>query len=206
MSRPKSTQSLDAKVLRRVRGRGPGSVATPPEFLDLGTRAAVDQALSRLARQGILRRVSRGVYGYPERSRLLGELSPRPEEVAKALARRGAQKLQPSGAFAANLLGLSEQVPARMEYLTDGPSRRVLVRKLAVVLKQTTPRQLATAGRVSGTVAQALRFLRRSQVDEKVIATLRSRLSPEDKRQLTRDIPLVPAWIGGVFRKVAEAA
>jgi hypothetical protein len=108
MSRPKSRQSLDAKVLRRVRRRGPGSVATPTEFLDLGTRAAVDQALSRLARQGILRRVVRGVYGYSERSRLLGELSPRPAEVAKALARPVAQKLQPSGAFAANLLGLSE--------------------------------------------------------------------------------------------------
>jgi hypothetical protein len=92
-----------------------------------------------------------------------------------------------------------------MEYLTDGPSRRVVVRKLPVILKQTTTRQLATAGRVSGTVAQALRFLRRAQVDEKVIAILRSRLSPEGKRQLIQDIPLVPAWIGGVFRKVAEA-
>ena len=205
MSRPKSSQSLDAKVLRRVRRRGAGSVATPSEFLDLGTRAAVDQALSRLVREGILRRVSRGVYGYPERSRLLGELSPRPEEVAKALARRGSQKLQPSGAFAANLLGLSEQVPARIEYITDGPSRRAVIQKLPVLLKQTTPRQLATAGRVSGTVAQALRFLRRSQVDDRVIATLRARLSSEDKRQLIQDIPLVPAWIGEVFRKVAEA-
>jgi hypothetical protein len=99
MARPKSNKSLDAKLLQRVRRRGRGSVCTPPEFLDLGTRAAVDQALSRLVRQGVLRRVSRGVYGYPEQNHLLGELSPRPEEVAKALARRGAQKLQPSRGF-----------------------------------------------------------------------------------------------------------
>ncbi len=204
MGRPKSNQSLDAKVLRRIRGRGAGAVATPADFLDMGGRAAVDQALSRLVRQGALRRASRGVYAYPQQSKLLGELSPRPEEVAQALARRGAQRLLPSGAYAANLLGLSDQVPGRIEYLTDGPSRRVMIRQLGVVLKRTTPRQLATAGRVTGTVTQALRFLRREQVDESVVETLRRRLSAEDKRQLLKDIKLVPAWIGEVFRRVAQ--
>jgi len=164
----------------------------------------VDLSLSRLVKKGILRRLARGVYVYPEKNRLLGELSPRPEEVAKALARRGAQKLLPSGAFAANLLGLTEQVPAKVEYLTDGPSRTAMIRNLPVVLKQSTPARLATAGRVSGTVAQALRFLRKEQVDDSVVARLRERLSEGDKEQLIRDIPLVPAWVGAVFRKVAS--
>lgn len=204
MSRPKSADSMDAKVLRRLRSRGSGAVAASTEFLDLGNRASVDQALSRLVRRGELRRVSRGVYGYPERSRLIGELAPRPELVAQALARRGCQRLLVSGAYAANLLGLSEQVPARIEYLTDGPSQTVLIRNLAVKLKQTTPRRLAVADRISGTVAEALRFLRQSQVDDSVVARLRARLSGSERRQLVKDIPLVPAWIGEVFRKVGE--
>lgn len=206
MSRVKSQQSLDAKVFRRLVRRGSGSVATPSDFLDLGSRAGVDQALSRLVRQGALRRVSRGVYNYPEKNRLLGELSPGPEKVAKALARQGLQRIIPSGAYAANLLGLSEQVPARVEYLTDGPSRKVMICKLPVILKRTTPRQMATASRVSGSVAQALRFLRKDQVDETIIKKLRTRLSKEDKEQLLKDIPLVPAWIGEIFRQVAETA
>jgi hypothetical protein len=74
---------------------------------------------------------------------------------------------------------------------------------LPVVLKQTTPARLATAGRVSGTVAQALRFLRKDQVDETVIEKLRARLSKADKEQLLRDIPLVPAWVGEIFRQIA---
>ena len=205
MSRTKSVQSLESKVLRRIRGRGRGVVVTPMDFLGLGARAAVDQAFSRLCKQGLLRRVDRGVYSFPETSRLIGELSPSPEQVAQALARRGAQKLLPSGAFAANLLGLSEQVPAKVEYLTDGPSRRVVIKKLPVLLKQATPARLATAGRVSGTVAQALRFLRKEQVDETVVPQLRRRLSAADKAQLVRDIPLVPAWVGEMFRKIAEA-
>ncbi len=176
----------------------------PNAFLDLGSRGAVDLALFRLLKKGLLRRVDRGVYGYPEKSRLIGELSPSPEVVAKAVARRGAKKLLPSGAYAANLLGLTEQVPAKIEYLTDGPSRRVMIQKLPVILKQTTPARLATAGRVSGTVAQALRFLRKDQVDKTMIDKLRTRLSKADKEQLLRDVPLVPAWIGEIFRQVAE--
>ena len=203
MSRPKSQQSTDAKILYRLRRRNSQAVVTPVDFLDIGTRPAVDQALSRLVRGGLLRRVGRGLYGLPTRHPLLGELSANPEEIAKALARRGSQKLQPSGALAANLLGLTDQVPARMEYLTDGPARQAMVRELPVTLKPTTPRRLATAGRASGTVAQALRFLRRPQIDDSVIATLRKRLGPEEEQQLLVDIPLVPAWIGEVFRKVA---
>lgn len=162
------------------------------------------KAPSRLTKKGILRRVDRGVYGYPEKSRLIGELSPRPEEVAKALARRGSRRLLPSGACAANLLGFTEQVPGKVEYLSDGPTRRVMIRKLPVALKQTTPARLATAGRVSGTVAQALRFLRKERVDDAIIEKLRKRLSEDDKKQLLRDIPLVPAWVAETFRRVAE--
>ena len=203
MSRSKSKESTDSKVLQRIRRRSYGSILTPLDFLDIGTRAAVDQALSRLVRSGVLCRVSRGLYGLPARHPVLGELSASPEEVAKAMARRGSQKLQAGGALSANLLGLTEQVPARMEYLTDGPTRRAMIRNLPITLKRTTPRGLATAGRASGTVAQALRFIRRPQVDDSVIAKLRSRLGAREKQQLIDDIPLVPAWICEVFRKVA---
>lgn len=189
-----------------MRGKGGGAVSTPSDFLDLGSRAAVDKALSRLVQEGKLRRVSRGVYAYPERSDFLGELTPRPEEVAEALARRGSERLLPSGAQSANLLGLSEQVPARIEYLTDGPSRTVMIGKLPVRLRAAAPSRLATADRVTGTVVQALRFLRKGQVDDRIIAKLRARLTEADKGQLLKDIPLVPTWIGKVFRKVAEEA
>lgn len=164
----------------------------------------MDKALSRLVNDGKLTRVGRGVYVYPKQSKLLGELSPRPQDVAEALAKRGGERLQPSGAQAANLLGLSDQVPAKIVYLTDGPSRTIKIRNLPVILKNASLRRLATAGRVTGAVAEALRYLRKDQVDQGVISQLRGRLSATDKRQLLKDIRLVPAWIGDVFRAVAE--
>jgi hypothetical protein len=163
----------------------------------------VDQVLSRLVKKGTLERVDRGVYALPRVSQVLGRLSPEPEAVAQALARRGAQRLIPAGAHAANLLGLTTQVPARIEYLTDGPPRRAMIQKLPVILKRTTTRNLATAGRASGTVIQALRFLGQKNVDEAVIQRLRTRLQEKEKAQLLQDIPLAPAWMSSVFRQVA---
>jgi hypothetical protein len=197
-------KTIEESIMKRVRGRGRGSAATPADFLDLGSRAAVDQSLSRLVKKSLLIRVARGLYAYPEINRLIGEVAPSPEVVAQALARRGAQKLLPSGALAAHLLGLSDQVPSKVEYLTDGPSCRVMVKRMTVELKQTTPRNLATAGRVSGVVIQALRFLRRQQVDSDVVTTLRARLKPAERRQLVKDIPYAPAWMAPIFRKIAK--
>lgn len=160
--------------------------------------------MSRLVRKNLLTRISRGVYAFPQRNKLIGEVSPSPDEVAKALARRGSRKLLPSGALAANLLGLSEQVPSRVEYLTDGPSCKVMIKRLEVALKQTTPRNLATADRVTGVVIQALRFLRRQQVGPDVVEKLRQRLKTAERLQLVKDIPLAPAWMAPIFRKIAE--
>lgn len=201
----KSSQTVEGKLLKRIRGLGRGSVATPQDFLDLGSRPAVDQTLSRLVKKGLLRRVDRGVYGYPERSALVGELSPTPEAVAKALAVSGQQRLLPGKAYAANLLGLTDQVPATVEYLTDGPARRRKIQRLSVVLKRTTTKNLATADRMTGTVIQALRFLGKDKVGLETVEILRRRLSPEDQAQLVRDIPLAPTWMAPIFRRITAA-
>lgn len=190
-------------MLRRIRGGGRGSVFTPMNFLDLGNRAGVDQALSRLVKKKILQRTARGVYTYPKINPLLGELAPPPAKVAQAIAKQGSQQLQPTGASAAHQLGLTEQVPAKVEYLTDGRSRTVQIKRLPVILRQSTPRQLATAGRISGSVIQALRFLKRAHVTEETVQTLRTRLTQVQKAQLLKDIPLAPGWMGPIFRQIA---
>ncbi len=202
----KQAASVDSKVLARIRHQGPGTVFTPTDFVDLGPRNAVDLALSRNARAGAIRKLARGVYDLPRRDTRLGELSPSPDDVASALAGRDGARLQASGAHAANLLGLSDQVPVRITFLTDGRSRRVQLGKQQVLLKHTTPRQMATAGRISGTVIQALRWLGRGHVDDRTVATLRRRLSDSDKRQLHQDLRYAPTWVADIMRRVAAAS
>lgn len=199
----KQATSVDSQVLARIRRQGPGTVFTPADFVDLGPRNAVDLALSRNARAGIIRKLARGVYDLPRSDKHLGDLSPSPDDLASALAGRDGARLQASGAHAANLLGLSDQVPVRLTFLTDGRSRRVQLGRQQIILKHTTPRQMATAGRLSGTVIQALRWLGQGHVDDRVVTTLRRRLSDADKRQLLQDLRYAPTWVADVMRRIA---
>jgi hypothetical protein len=198
------TESIESKILRRIVGKKKGWVFAPSHFHDLGNRAAVDQALSRLVRSGDIRRLARGLYDYPKNHPDFGSLPPSADRVAAALAEKDNLKIQPSGAYAANLLGLSEQVPAKVVFLTDGSTRIVQVGNRHIKFKKTTPKNMATAGRVSGLVIQALRYMKQGNIDEKVINSLKRRLSAEDKKQLISDIRYAPAWIEKVVRRLQE--
>jgi hypothetical protein len=95
-------------------------------------------------------------------------------------------------------------VPQRIVYLTDGTPRHVRSGKQQIVLRRTTPRNMATAGRVSGLVIQAMRYLGQRHVDQAVIAKLRKRLGPKERSQLLEDLSLAPAWIGELMREIAS--
>ena len=198
------TQSVDNMIINRIYGKKRGWVFTPNNFFDLGSRAAIDQSLSRLAKAGTIRRLSRGLYDYPEKHRSLGELPPNYERIVQALTGRDNIKIQPSGAYAANMLGLSEQVPARIVFLTDGKNKKIQVNKHQIILKNTTPKNMATAGRISGVVIHALRYLKQENVNDGTIDVLRKKLSSGDKRQLIKDIRLAPVWIGDIFRRLQD--
>ena len=196
------SESIENKIIHRIIGKKKGWVFAPTHFLDLGNRAAIDQALSRLVRSGDIRRLARGLYDYPRKHPDFGDVPPSVDRIAAALAEKDNLKIQPSGAYAANLLGLSDQVPAKIVFLTDGSSRMVQVGNWRIKLKKTTPKNMATAGRVSGLVIQALRYMKQENIDDKIINKLKRRLSVEDKKQLVSDLRYAPAWIEKVVRKL----
>jgi len=196
--------SIVAMIKKRIKSKGRGFVFTKRHCLDLGTRTAVAKTLERLADAGYIRRLARGLYDYPEKHPVLGELPANYERIAQALAGRDSLKIQPSGAYAANLLGLTEQVPAKIVFLTDGANRTVRVKKQQIILKRTTPRNMATAGRVSGLVIQALRHLGKDHVDGNIIKKLKKRLSRDDIYLLMKDACYAPAWIELIIRQLKD--
>lgn len=198
-------QSIENTILNRIHGRGSGSVAVPSDFLDLGSRRAVDLALHRMAKQGVIRRLARGLYHYPKTHATLGPLLPSPEVIAKALAGRDQIHLQPAGAYAANLLGLSEQVPAKVVFLTEGPSRTVrLAGSMTIQLRHTSARNTASAGRLSGLVIQALRHLGKEHLTPEHIAHLKRTLPANQRRAIVKDLKLAPTWMHPILRALAE--
>jgi hypothetical protein len=204
MSTPKS-QSIDSKMLHRIRRRGPGSVHVPNDFLDIGSREAVDLALHRFVKKRTIRRLARGIYDYPKHHPKLGELLPSAETIAEALAGRDRARIQPAGAYAANLLGLTEQVPAKAVFLTDSLSRTAKIGPMTIQLRRTTPRNMATAGRLSGLLIQAFRELGEDHITPNRVNHLRRTLPIGKRRELLKDIKLAPAWMHSIFRELAKA-
>jgi Family of unknown function (DUF6088) len=195
--------SIPDRIMRRARASGPGGVFTPGDFLDLAGRAALDQALSRLAKGGKLRRLARGLYDFPKVHPKLGPLSPAPDDVAQALARETRSQVQIAGARAANALGLSTQVPAKSIYLTDGPSRRVVLGKRVVDLRHASPKHLIAPGSPAGTVVQALRHLGPVRATDVVHVAARL-LSASDKKTLATSAVQAPAWMRPTLVSIAN--
>jgi len=202
--RKKSPQAIDSRIVAAIRSRGRGSVFVPADFLDIGSREAIDVALHRLTRQKIIRRLARGVYDFPKEHPELGPLAPSAEAVARALAGRDRTRLQPAGAYAANALGLSEQVPAKAVFLTDGPARTVKIGPTTIELRRTTPKNMEAAGRLSGLLIQALRELGKEHVTPERLEHLKRTLPVGKRRELLKDLRLAPAWMHSIFRELAE--
>lgn len=203
MARPKTHNSTADRIRRHVETSSPDTVFYAGQFLDLDTRTAVDKALSRLVEAGCLCRIARGLYYPPRKHPVLGDILPPVETVAKALAERDHVKLQPFGGYAANLLRLSDQVPARVLFLTDGKPRKIRYGNQTVELRRAMPRMMAAAGRMTGLLIAGLRFIGKANVTPERVAHLRSLLTPDDRRRLLEDIRLAPAWMHAHFRAIA---
>jgi hypothetical protein len=201
----KHLHSVDSQVLSRINSKGKGWVFTPSDFQDLGSQSAVAIALLRHSRTGVIRQLARGLYDYPDHDPRIGLLSPSIDAMAQALKGRDASHIQPTGAYAANMLGLSDQVPAKTVFLTDGRSRRVCLGKREIILKHTSTRNMATAGTTSGLVIQALRWIGARHVDDQTLGILKSRLSKDDRHKLLDDARYAPAWVAGIMRRLAES-
>ena len=197
-------KSVYEKLRWQVEKRGQGAVFVTRELLEFGSRAAVDEALSRLAKEGVIRRLGRGLYDYPRLHPVLGLVPADPDQVAAALTRKTGSRLQIAGAKAANTLGLSTQVAARPVYLTDGRRRTVQVGGQIIELRHAAPRFLAGAGRIEGTVIQALRYLGPDQIGADTVARLRQTLTSGEKEALRREALNAPGWLAPTLQEIAR--
>ena len=193
------------KIMKRVSTHDSGRwVCTPKDFLDLGSREAVDQALSRLVKAGQLRRIGHGMYNMPRMSDVLKRPAPVDLDVAiAALVRRDGVRIMPDGLVAANQLGLTNAVPAKASYVTDGHSRTLKIDGRTVRFQHAGPSVMKWAGRPSAPVAQALRWLGPNvAADAQVLSTLSRSLPDSVKRDLFENNRDLPGWALPLARQI----
>ena len=172
-----------------------GGLLCPNALLHLGSRAAVDQALSRLARSGKLIRVCQGVYTPPIETRF-GTRPPSVEYVISALSSLWGEPIAPCGGAAANSLGLTTQVPVRPVYLTSGPNRRLKLGEVTIELQHAPKWQLVAPNGTGGNAIRALAWLGPEEV-EKGLSTISKQLTDEDIWELAEARAMMPGWIAG---------
>jgi hypothetical protein len=184
---------LTETILSAARALPEGGLLSPKEFLHLASRAAVDQALTRLTREGVLLRVCRGLYTAPVRSRF-GLRAPSTESVIQAIGAASGETIVASGAAEANALGLSTQVPAREVFLTSGRARTLQLGNRHIELKRGTKVQLLLGRRLAGMALRALSWLGQEHCPS-ALKQLRASL-PADEWQLVQAArKAMPAWM-----------
>lgn len=177
-----------------------GKAFLAKDLLQLGTRAAVDQVLYRMAKDKEIMRVARGIYMRPRWNKYVNApVMPEPYEVAELVAKTRGTKIGPTGAEAAHILGLSMQMPTQAVYVTTGRTGEVKVGQNTIHLRHVSPRQMQYAGTAVGTAIAAIRYLGRERVTPKVIATLEQTLTKEQFQTLRTATTALPAWVMDKF-------
>lgn len=197
-------KSIEAAVRSRITSRGRGWCFTPMHFEGLGSDEAIRQALSRLHKEKFIRRLAQGIYDYPKKHRTLGVIPPDLSVVAKAIAEKNGVQIQPAGGHAANLAGVSEQVPGRLIFLTEGPSRKVKIGNQEIIFKKTTKKIMSSAGTREGLIIQAFKNLGRDHIDETIRARTRKFLKPSSKMEIRKNMKFAPAWVRALVFEIME--
>ena len=200
-------ESIADRIMTRVAARPIGQwVCTPKDFLDLGGREAVDQALSRLVKAGRLRRIGHGLYDRPRISKILKRPAPVDMDAAiAAVIRRDGVRIMPDGSVVANQLGLTNAVSARISFVTDGHSRSLKIDGRTVRFRHAGPGVMRWAGRPSAAVVQALRWLGPGAATDAHVVSILSRNLPDHvKVDLLHHRRDLPGWALPLARSLAN--
>ena len=201
---------LKSIIAAQIDAVGPGRVWVPTDFAQLGNRDAIDKTLQRMVRAGDLRRIDRGLYDKPTLNRLTKRpTSPDYRGVIEAIARRDRLRLLVDGMTAANDLGLTDAVPARVTIHTDARRRAIQLDKLTINFKHTVPSRLYWAGRPAMRVVQALHWLKDTLVSDRdrILGRLTRVLAdPAHGTAIRQDLidgfSALPAWMQSLIREL----
>ena len=193
----------EKQIIARIRAHGRGFVFTTKLFSALtDDSASVRTALTRLVQKQSIRRLAHGLYDLPNVHPSLGAIMPAMEKVIEAIKKSDAIEVQVTGAYAANLLGLSTQIPMRIELYTSGPKKKIHFGKQEILLKPTIPKNMIGAGTKAGLIFHALRQIGKDNITIEMIEQIKSQIEEKDIKHIKKQIHFAPVWIAKIMRSL----
>ncbi len=192
-------------IRKRIDESPYGTVYVAVDFVDIADRTNINAYLSKLAADGLIRRILRGVYDKPEYNEFLGEyVASSPDKVANALARNFGWTVVPCGDTALNILGLSTQVPAVWLYVSDGTYKEYTYGKTTIRFKRTTNKEVSKLSYKTALTIQALKALGKDRIDNTVVRRLTELLTAEEKKTMLDESKAATSWIYEYIKLIAE--
>lgn len=196
------------KILKKIKVKKRGWIFCAKDFCDLGSRNAVDKALSRMANYNVAKddnkiiRIVRGIYYYPVIQDGIGIIPPSLDDIANTIARNSGITIYPSGALCANMLGLSNQVPSQNIYWTHGKSMTKQIGKNTIIFKHIKTNPVANIPSIVMIVLNALNYLGKNKIDDDVVIRCSRVLSDSDKKYLQKMSSKVSGWLADFIPKI----
>lgn len=186
-------------IIKRINTFPRGEIFFPDSFDDIGNADSVRQSLSRICRDGLIIRLAKGIYLFPQIDGDLGVLYPSVKSIARAIAQRDRSRIIPTGLFALNQLGLSTQVPMKVVFLSDGMPRTIKIGNQTIVFKHTNPKSLSMKGDITTLATAALKEIGKANVTAEQVAVIHKILSQESPDIVLHDARLAPEWISKIL-------
>lgn len=193
-----------SKIRVRILDSEKGEIFVVSDFKDIGDIKSVGKALSRLCDEGLIRRIMRGIYEYPQYSTFMDDfVASSPKHVARAIARNHGWIIVPDGNTALNFLGLSTQVPSAWIFASNGPYREYELGKTKIKFNHVALKEISNMSYKSALIVQALKVLGEEYVDDKTISVLAKRVNPSEWDELLKETKYTTAWIYNVLKKAS---
>lgn len=193
------------KIEEKINNSKLGEVFVASDFNDIASSDVANKSLFRLSKSGVVRRIMRGVYEYPEYSDFLKEyIAPSPDKVAHALARNFGWTIVPSGDTALNLLGLSTQVPAVWLYVSDGTYKEYSFSNVTIKFKRTTNKEISKISYKTALVIQALKALGKERIADTTMEKISTLLTKEEKKSMLIEAKYATSWIYDMIKMICK--
>jgi hypothetical protein len=199
-------ESIEDKILNKLYRRGKGYAFSSSDFIKEFPINNIEKALSSLAQKGKIRRLTRGIYDYPEYSPLLKkELSPDMRQVADAISRKFNLKIEASGDAALNILGISTQVPGKYIYLSNGPKKTYrILNNISLEFKRSALKNIGFRHKESSLIVQALKSLGKENITDDVKAKIKERIDSKACSNILEDTKTSDTWIYETIKQICK--
>ncbi|MCL2153837.1 MAG: type IV toxin-antitoxin system AbiEi family antitoxin domain-containing protein [Oscillospiraceae bacterium] len=193
------------QISDRIKASEPGALYVASDFSDIADNDSIRKSLSRLAESGVIRRIIRGVYEFPEYSNFLDEyVEPSPHNVALAIARNFTWTIVPNGDTALNQLGLSTQVPAEWTYVSDGPYKEYSFDKTRIRFSHTANKDISRLPYKSALLVQAIKALGKERVGASDMTKISRLLDADEKASLLSDGQYMTVWVYDIIKSICS--